>query len=136
LTSVAGFLAVVAIAIRLSISWDYGRHVTASEANGRIHQAFHLPATASNVNYSTNVRASQVTFDISQADLARWCKDEGWLVQQPRSGARVFMEMRDDNQWRGTHVVEHGLEFSKHGRSFTGLYDSDLGRACVLYVGD
>lgn len=127
----------VSLAIWLAVSVEQGRDVTASEANDRIHQAFHLPATASHVNFSTNVRASRATFDISEANLTRWCKEDGWTLEPLRhDGQSAFTEMQDDGKWLPTHVMEHGLEFRKFEGAFSGVYDPALGRAYVLYVGN
>ncbi|MFO0901075.1 MAG: hypothetical protein U0836_26915 [Pirellulales bacterium] len=127
----------VLFAIWLAISVEQGRDVTASEANDRIHQAFHLPATASHVNFSTNVRASRVTFAISEADLARWCREDGWtLVPLGNESRPGFIEMQGDGKWLCKRVVEQGLEFRKFDGAFWGVYDPSLGRAYVLFVGD
>lgn len=136
LVPAAVFLLWVSLAIWLAVSVEHGRDATASEANDRIHQAFHLPATASHVNFSTNVRASRATFAISEDDLARWCKKEGWTLEPLRNTPSAFTEMQDNGKWLPTHVVEHGLEFRKFEGAFSGVYDPSLGRAYVLYVGN
>ena len=132
----AAFIGLLPFAVFFG-SMRHAQGVSPQEANDQLHQAFHLPATAKNVNYSTRVKSSHVTLDLSLDDLRKWCAERKWSIHElPDDHSASFQELNARGYTEVTHLLSEGLEFGDRvgDLGFWGVYDSASGRASVSFT--
>lgn len=139
LKSLGVIVAMIAVSI-VVVKWGYlqlngqsGASQTASTANHVFSSRVVLPASASDVNFYTDLCWIEADFAISEQAFLSWCEQHGWS-QNPidaKVGA-VFIPARTSPiAEQGRSRIFKGYEYQTS--SGTGVYDVDRGRACISH---
>lgn len=131
-------LAAAVVASLLAIAFSglrtrsqYG--VDAATANSKIHQRFEIPASATDVDFATNVRSSHADFAISQDVFLDWVNRHEWRLRSVSAEEPCWFAPVDGAV--EPYFFAEGFTFDGMDGNvgYTGGFDAEKQRAWIVF---
>ena len=125
--AIAAFVIVAALWLKHVFVGSSGANVSAKSANRYIWASLRLPASATDVTYTTDSYGCEAGFAISETEFTQWCKTNGWRMA-PITSPNVYFGANRSRSIAGKgRVVGSGFHF--YPPDGEGTFDADQSRA-------